>query len=558
MIGSLLLLPVYLFYLAHFTNRVASGTGFLLDDMPYYMADARAYFDAGHFTLTYGLPFSPDPNTPRIYFQPLTLALGVFWKLTGSDPGILFTVAGLTFAICCARVIIALYDEIVPLTSPAAWLGLLCFFWGGGLLTLTGFFYSLAIGKRPIVHLLDFDPAYGFWFLNLGRNLIFTTEAFYHLIFLASILLILRRRFAWALACAALLSASHPFSGVQLLAVLGVWSVIEWAGNRPDRPPLYFPVILCVLTVLHVGYYMVLLSYLSEEHRVLQQQWSLPWLLPFSSMLAAYGVVGALAAIALIEHWRRTRSFSWTQRLFLIWFAVSLALAKHDLVITPVQPIHFTRGYIWTPLFLIGAPVLVRAIAAASHAAVIRLIVPGVIVGLFLFDNAVWFALVGVAEHRGDYGQTLDMEEWAIIEKFREPRFAGYLVVSQSPKLGYLATVYSPLRSWYSHAYNTPHSELRRKELDRFFDDGSEPSAWHNRPLLAVIEQDEAATMRLEATGFRTILSGERFRLLARSLPHEAAAPIARKVVQKMGGTTNSLQERLHDSALRSISSICM
>ena len=67
-IGSLLLLPVYLLYLAHFTARTASGTGFLAYDQPYHMADARAYFDAGHFSLTYGLPFSPDPHTPRIYF----------------------------------------------------------------------------------------------------------------------------------------------------------------------------------------------------------------------------------------------------------------------------------------------------------------------------------------------------------------------------------------------------------------------------------------------------------------------------------------------------------
>jgi hypothetical protein len=196
-----------------------------------------------------------------------------------------------------------------------------------------------------------------------------------------------------------------------------------------------------------------------------------------------------------------------------------LALAKHDLVITPVQPLHFTRGYIWTPLFLIGAPILVRAIAAASRAAAIRVIVPGAIVGLFLVDNAVWFVFVGIAEYRGYYGLTLDKEEWAIIEKFCEPRFAGYLVLSQSPKLGYLTTVYSPLRSWSSHPYNTPYSGLRKEELNHFFADGLEPRAWHNRPLLAVILQDETTTTRLEATGFRTILSGERFGVLVRSLP---------------------------------------
>jgi hypothetical protein len=40
--------------------------------------------------------------------------------------------------------------------------------------------------------MLDYDPFGGFWFLNVGRNLIFTTEAFYHLIFLGGVLLVVR------------------------------------------------------------------------------------------------------------------------------------------------------------------------------------------------------------------------------------------------------------------------------------------------------------------------------------------------------------------------------
>jgi hypothetical protein len=162
---------------------------------------------------------------------------------------------------------------------------------------------------------------------------------------------------------------------------------------------------------------------------------------------------------------------------------------------------------------------LVRAIAAALRAPAISVVASGMIVGLMVFDNAAWFAWAVVSEHRGNYsyGQTLDTEEWAIIEIFRKPRYAGYLVVSQSPKLGYLATVYSPLRSWYSHALNVPYTWSRKEELDRFFANGSEPSAWRNRSLLVVKQHDEATTTRFEASGFRTILSGEQFTVLTRS-----------------------------------------
>jgi hypothetical protein len=163
--------------------------------------------------------------------------------------------------------------------------------------------------------------------------------------------------------------------------------------------------------------------------------------------------------------------------------------------------------------------VLVRVIAAALRAAPRRLILTSVIVSVFLFDNAVWFLWVGKWEHNGSYGLTLNTAEQAVIEQFREPRYAGYLVVSESPKLGYLATVYSPLRSWRSHEFNTPYAELRKNDLDRFFADGSEPNAWHNRPVMAVIQQQEATTKLLNAAGFRTILSNGQFRVLARDLP---------------------------------------
>jgi hypothetical protein len=227
LIGGLLLLPVYLLYLANFMIPGVSGTGFLQYDPASYMADAQAYFASGHFTLTYGLPFSSDPTTPRLYLQPLTLALGLARKLTGSDPGILYMAAGVILALVGARIAIGLYQEIVGMDGPGSVAGLLCFFWGGGAVTLVGIIYGWATAKLPLDHVLDFDPFSGFWFLNLGRNFIFTTESFYHLIFLGSILLVLRRRFTAALVCAAVLSASHPFSGLQLIAVLGAWSIVE-------------------------------------------------------------------------------------------------------------------------------------------------------------------------------------------------------------------------------------------------------------------------------------------------------------------------------------------
>lgn len=155
-----------------------------------------------------------------------------------------------------------------------------------------------------------------------------------------------------------------------------------------------------------------------------------------------------------------------------------------------------------------------RTFEAASRIAVARIVL------LLLLDNLSWFLWTGVQEHYVAYspGFTLDASERAVIEVFREPRYAGYLVVSQSAKLGYLATVYSPLRSWCSHRYSTPHAELRETEIDRFFAYGAEPGGWHDRPVLAVAERDRMApTNRLKNDGFHPVLANDRFVILARA-----------------------------------------
>src|SRR5207302_7200411 len=198
---------------------------------------------------------------------------------------------------------------------------------------------------------------------------------------------------------------------------------------------------------------------------------------------------------ALSGQWRRRQPLSRLQRLLLVWFAVSFALANHDLVMAPLQPLHFTRGYIWAPLFLLGAPLLVRLIARAARAAVAPTLVPALIAGLFVFDNAAWFGRAAMWEHYSNEpnGIALDAPERAVLASLQDPHYRGYLLVSQSPKLGYLATVYSPLRAWYSHISHTPQAKHRKTELTAFSATGTEPEAWRGRPLVAAVLRQEPA-----------------------------------------------------------------
>ena len=110
-----------------------------------------------------------------------------------------------------------------------------------------------------------------------------------------------------------------------------------------------------VYPTLHLFYYLYYLPTF-PDHRSVSEQYALNWRLRFFTIIPAYGPV-AILAIASIWRIGRSRFFSLPQhRLFFTWFIVAFLLANHEIFMPAKQPLHFTRGYIWTSLFLLGIP----------------------------------------------------------------------------------------------------------------------------------------------------------------------------------------------------------
>jgi hypothetical protein len=529
-----------LIYTTHFASPPPGyhATGFLQYDQFYYLANAREHFDGGEFNLTYGLPFSADPETPRVYVQPHSLALGAILGLTGLDPGVLYAALGLLLAVLFMRSVIALYQQFVGLDSWAEWLGLFCFAWGGGVLVLAAIFLGLLQGQDlgdPGV-LFQFDPTGGFWFLNLGRNSYYTTECFYHVLFLSAIVLATRRRWGSTLGVLAVLAMSHPFSGIEALGVHLVWGFGERLLGRTrmgaqlqldhrSGPPAGYLAGLVLLTAAHVAYYMVYLA-TSPDHRLLLEQWTTgtaDWVLPGTSMLLAYGPVALLLSVRLRHEGVRQVLSSPSSRLLAAWALVALGLANHELLLAPHQPLHFTRGYIWTPLFLLGAPSLVRLFRAVIEIAP-RPAAIGLTTGLLAIascDNLVWFNLAprttGSPAH--SIGFYLSDEEREVLSLMNDAAHRESLVISSDHMLGYLSTVYTPLRSWASHGYNTPNYPARVAELQAFFERGVEPPGWRARQLFIVAhaQYEPQWKANLQRSGSQFVMRNESFVVYVRA-----------------------------------------
>jgi len=495
-----LLLPVIALYACEYLR--GGFTGFIQYDQPSYMAFARKFFDGG-FHFLYGNPFSPDPHTPAIYFQIHLLVLGFLQAITGCDPGLLYVIFGFIAALIYVRVAMALYEQVAGLGTPAQGAGLVLFIWGGGVLALAGLGFHLlqrSNVQTTLTDLFHFDPAEGWWFLNLGRNLVFPTEAYYHALALGAVLMAMRNNFRAALWLALILSLSHPFTGLQFLLILLAWCWWEmgFLGNRTI--PFTFPAMLFGVLTFHLAYNVVLLN-LFPEHRALFVQWSFAWGEGASAFIPADALVGFLAWRAMRNRHLAAELFSSpVNRLLLTWFVVSFILAHHDLVTTPKQPLHFSRGYTWIPLFLLGAQPLLRMLEScfSLKSRMLRVAALGFIFLIGLSDNLAWFGLHAAMAVAPRFGIT-----WLPEDGFRlsadDRQLYGWLMQRPVPhdellvtpgsdsSVVYLAMVYTDYRAWYSHFASTPFANQRKQELADFFQTGTAPSGWRGRTILMIV-----------------------------------------------------------------------
>ncbi len=506
--AALLVLPACVPYLSHYLGGWEGlPTGFIQEDQPGYMAVAREYFEQG-FSWTYRNPFEPARESPAIYFQPQTFVLGLLWFLSRLDPGIVFAGFGLVAALVCGRVALALYEHCAGGWDLAARVGAVLFFWGGGFFVVSGALtsplYTFQTGEAMLFgNLFRWDPIDGWWFLNFGRNLILPLESYYHALFFGAVLAFLRERYVVSGVLLLLLCASHPYSGSELLAVLAVVAAAEGFAFAPSARGRRFFGAVAAIGLLHVGYYLVFLPQF-PEHRALVHQWSKWWVLDWRSALFGYGLVGLFALAGLF---RGDALRSRERRLFLFWALVAFVLVKHELFTDhPIEPMHFTRGYVWTPLFFLGLPVLLRLLRTLlERRGVATKVGLAGLVFVFLLDNGVWLTAVG----RGRLIQHVRVtpEQKEVFGVLNGEECAGRVVVTPEPEFALLLPVYTPLRPWSTLLRYTDGDVRRRDQVRGLFQRGESAAEWNGWKLAVALDRwswdvaDTAAARTLRALG---------------------------------------------------------
>jgi len=382
---------------------------------------------------------------------------------------------------------IAIYDHLYP-NSRNRKLFISFFCWGGGLLALAGVPIALLkhMGDLDFLDRIFFiDPGWGAWGLNFGRGHFNSTEGYYHFLFLAGILCILKKRWNLSLIVALVLSLSHPFTGIEYLGIVTGWAFIEKLIVRNKSIPWSFTIGVSLISLFHIFYYLVYLNQF-PEHRSVSEQFTLNWRLRFFSMIPAYCIVGSLAIASLLKSGKGFFNQAST-RLFFCWFIIALFLANHELFLKAVQPLHFTRGYVWTSLFLLGLPALHHLFQnkkLKNHKLIL------IIFSCLLFsDNFLWIVNNVRFTATTPSAGYLTAEQKTILTIIEKNSDNQTLLIG-SDDIPYLCTVYTKAYPWISHPYTTPFVEKKRAAYNSFMQNNVIDPSWKNRKIIFIFRKD--------------------------------------------------------------------
>ncbi|WZO96769.1 hypothetical protein EP7_003774 [Isosphaeraceae bacterium EP7] len=499
-------LPYALPYLAHLIRLQAGATGFIQYDQPYYLANGRAIFERGN-GLAYPNPYDPSPDAPVIYVQWLIWVLGAGVSALGVDPGVWLDLLGILAALACSYATLRLVEWVIgDGTDPG--FAFLLVMWGGGIFAWHGLWTWLSGPERSLPSLgtamAGAESGLGWWCLFWGRNVVLPLEGVYHALMGWCWLAALRGRWALALGLAVLLGATHPFTGAQVIAILCVGSIVFRLAWGPERVPAWvFPAFWGLLAVF-AGYYLAFLN-LFPSHRALQEVWSLAWRIDGASWLRSHLLVGVFAAWRLIKDGRNVgRDVPFLAAAFV----VSLALSNHDLFMRARQPAHFSRGYSWLALALIGLPAVCETIGRLGTR---RKAVAAFVLVVASLDNVVWLATTSLGAEPP--GIALKPGEREILATINRLGFRGVLL-TEDARLSYLAATYTAVRPYRGHDYNTPDSELRRARVRDWFWKG-EIGPWFDEVDLILVEHGRLAARHLRGR-WEVAASGHQFEVLGR------------------------------------------
>ena len=355
-------------------------TGYRTVDEMFYAACSRRVVEDGACGLFYANPFAFSANPPRVYSQLYFVLNGWIWKITGlSFPSIetcnrlIFGLLFLGLAGECFLWRFGRWKYFKPVV-------VLLFFGGGGAWVLASL-QTLGMWAGPLAgdedfsrwglkgwlwgwydQFHEFEGLYCTWGMNLFRRLSAGYQVFYHTLFYAGWLCLLRGKWIAAFLFSFLLWWAHPFTALDFAVPLAAFAVVEVRTENGAPKRLRRGRVGAALALLAAGlaYYLVWLPLMNPQHALTQRQMQ-----GIGHVLAAWRLLPGLGALFFVPFLlysfpprRRSRSVAAT----LCLLAGVFGLTFHHWITgrfgVSFQPLHFEQGYLFFGLLFLTCEIL--------------------------------------------------------------------------------------------------------------------------------------------------------------------------------------------------------
>jgi hypothetical protein len=431
-------------------------------DLLYYCVNARELFENGN-GLFYSNPFSASFDGPRVYSHLLLALMGWSWWLSDIPLPVLWQLGQVLFGFAmfvALHRLLACFFEGRELTTAFVVISL-----GGGGLAVQALSHSLMAETQLSVldafRALKSGTRGPAWLPNVFQNALYATEAFYHLLAFATFTAAVRGRRGGALLGVFLTWWAHPFTGLEVGAIVGGWALLE-AWIRRDLASFGFAAGVAAISLLFLLYNVVLISLWSIDAADIVSRWRTDiTLFHFAEALGMWGLFLAGPLLLLrprlkLLDLRRSAG----DRFVAVWGIVVVVLVLHDRLlpasVPAYQPLHFTRGYLFVPMAILLLRGLWRILPQCSTRG--RRVAIAALLPLAFADNALYVLDVATSRKR----PVLSKELVDVVDHLAgRERPALVLVDGRVPLLALYLPIATPHRVYLTHFYLTPFHQQK-------------------------------------------------------------------------------------------------
>jgi hypothetical protein len=198
-------------------------------------------------------------------------------------------------------------------------------------------------------------------------------------------------------------------------------------------------------------------------------------------------------------------------RLFFCWGIVAFALSVHGFAIKPVQPLHFTRGYVYAGFFLFAMPAIIHYLHFVKTSTN-KLYKPiyALIIFLFLLDNISWFTS---NINYNETGIQFNKQEQALIQFFKNNNQNSWIISTEANAA--MATnlqLYSPGKAWIPHPFLTFNMQAKKAAIVDLETKKLIDEQWKQRPAYFFIDKKDTS-YRHTTFKFEVVYENDQFKV---------------------------------------------